>query len=42
MIIEIIFVKLKTMINKIIPKVHNLPQVIYVRWMDKDWFIKKN
>ena len=27
--------------NKIIPSIHNLPQVIYIRWMDRDWYIRK-
>ena len=32
---------LKILVNKIIPSVHNLPQVIYIRWMDRDWYIRK-
>lgn len=27
--------------DKLIPKIHNLPQVIYIRWLDRDWYIKK-
>lgn len=33
--------RIKYWIEKIIPKIHNLPQVIYVRWMGRDWYIKK-
>ena len=32
---------LKILVNKIIPSIHNLPQVIYIRWMDRDWYIRK-
>ena len=27
--------------NKIIPSIHNLPQVIYIRWMNREWYIRK-
>ena len=33
--------KIKYWMIKIIPSVHNLPQVIYIRWMDRDWYITK-
>ena len=33
---------LKILVNKIIPSVHNLPQVIYIGWMDRDWYIRKH
>lgn len=33
--------KIKVWINKITPSIHNLPQVIYIRWMDCDWYIRK-
>lgn len=26
---------------KIIPHIHNLPQVIYINWLGYDWFIYK-
>ncbi len=28
--------------NKLVPNIHNLPQVVYIRWLDRDWYIKKN
>lgn len=24
-----------------IPHIHNLPQVIYIKWLGYEWFIKK-
>lgn len=33
--------KIKTWINKMIPRIHNLPQIIYINWMDYEWFIRK-
>lgn len=33
--------KLKVLLNKLLPSIYNLPQVIYVRWLDRDWYIKK-
>lgn len=33
--------KLKILAGKLIPKVHNLPQVIYINWFGYEWFIKK-
>lgn len=33
--------ELKIWLNKLIPSIHNLKQVIYIRWMDRDWFIEK-
>ena len=32
---------LKLWFSKLVPRIHNLPQVIYIRWMDRDWYIKK-
>ena len=32
---------LKIWIGKLIPSIHNLPEVIYIRWMDRDWYIEK-
>ena len=31
-----------TKLYKYIPKIHNLPQVIYINWAGYDWYIKKN
>lgn len=36
------FVKLKIWLGNLIPKVHNLPQVIYISWLGCEWFVKKN
>lgn len=33
---------LNLLLSKLTPSIHNLPQVIYIRWMDRDWFIKKH
>lgn len=33
---------LKILLGKLIPKVHNLPQVIYINWFGYEWFIKKS
>lgn len=32
---------LKIWMSKLIPSIHNLPQVIYIRWIDRDWYIRK-
>ena len=32
---------LKIWMSKLVPSIHNLPQVIYIRWMDMDWYIRK-
>lgn len=34
--------ELKIFLYRLIPNVHNLQQVIYIRWMDRDWYIRKN
>lgn len=34
--------ELKIWIDGLIPKVHNLPQVIYINWLGYEWFIKKD
>ena len=31
----------KILLCKMIPKIHNLPQVIYINWLCFDWYIKK-
>ena len=33
--------ELKMLMSKLIPNIHNLPQVIYIRWLNRDWYIKK-
>ena len=33
--------ELKILLYKLIPSIHDLPQVIYIRWLDRDWYIKK-
>ena len=35
------WVSIKLMIRKLTPKIHNLPQVIYIKWFDFEWFIEK-
>lgn len=32
---------LKIILYKYIPKIHNLPQVIYINWVGYDWYIEK-
>lgn len=27
--------------SKLIPKIHNLPQCIYIKWLGKEYFIEK-
>lgn len=27
---------------KFIPRVHNLSNVVYVRWLGRDWYFEKN
>ena len=34
--------ELKIFLYGLIPSVHNLQQVIYIRWMDRDWYIRKD
>ena len=34
--------KLKKKISFIIPRIYNLPQVIFIRWLDNEYFIPKN
>lgn len=33
--------RLKIWLGNLIPKVHNLPQVVYINWLGYDWFIEK-
>lgn len=33
--------RIKKIIRKMIPKIYNCTQVIYIKWMDKDWYIYK-
>lgn len=33
--------KLKIWIGRLIPKIHNLPEVIYINWLGYEWFIEK-
>ena len=33
--------KLKLFTIKLVPRIHNLPQIIYIKWFDYEWFIKK-
>lgn len=33
--------KIQIMMINIIPKIHNLPQVIYIRWLWHEWIIRK-
>ena len=38
---ENIIKEIRFLVGKLIPSVHNLRDVIYVRWIDRDWYIKK-
>lgn len=31
----------KLLLRKLIPHVHNLPQIIYINWLGFEWFIEK-
>lgn len=33
--------KLKMLSNKLIPRIYNLPQIIYINWLGYEWFITK-
>ncbi len=33
--------KISCLVYDMIPKVHNLPEVIYIRWLDREFFIRK-
>ena len=35
------WIRLKLFLSKLVPCVHNLPQVIYIKWFDYEWFIEK-
>lgn len=35
------WIRLKLFLNKLVPHIHNLPQVIYIKWFDFEWFIEK-
>ena len=32
---------MKLFLSKLVPCVHNLPQVIYIKWFDCEWFVEK-
>lgn len=34
--------KAKLILVNLIPKVHDLPQVIYIQWLGYEWIVKKN
>lgn len=34
--------RLKLVLVNLIPKVHNLPQVVYIQWFGYEWIIEKN
>ena len=34
--------KLKILLSKLIPKIHNLPQIIYINWLGYEWYITKH
>lgn len=34
--------RLKLIFAKLAPKIHNLPQVIYIQWLGYEWIIEKN
>ncbi len=33
--------KFKYLIGKLVPKIHDLPQVIYINWLGFEWIIRK-
>ena len=34
--------KLKILLSKLIPRIHNLPQIIYINWLGYEWYITKH
>lgn len=34
-------IKIKLMLTWITPRIHNLRNVIYIKWIGKEWFIRK-
>lgn len=34
--------RIKRVLSKITPRIYNLPQVIFIKWMDMEFFIKKS
>lgn len=34
-------IEFKKFMFDITPRIHNLPQVIYIRWLDYEWIIQK-
>lgn len=33
--------QIKLFLTQCIPKIHNLPRCIYIKWLDYEWFIPK-
>ena len=33
--------RIQKVLWNVVPHIHNLPQVIYINWLDYEWFIKK-
>lgn len=31
----------QAVINRYTPHIHNLPNCVYIRWVDKEWFLEK-
>ena len=38
---KIIIRKLKMLLSKLIPRIYNLPQIIYINWLGYEWYITK-
>jgi len=34
--------KIRILLWNIVPHIHNLPQVFYIRWLGYEWIIQKN
>ena len=34
--------KLKILLSKLIPRIHNLSQIIYINWLGYEWYITKH
>ena len=33
--------EIKLKLQRLVPRIHNLPKVIYISWLGYEWFIEK-
>lgn len=34
--------ELKIWLSKLVPRIHNLQEIIYINWLGYEWFFKKS